>query len=59
MTFTVQYTQFSFIDADDYGDENEARERYNEVCADPDTTVAYLFDGPGADAEMLEEYYRS
>lgn len=58
MTYTVQFSQFGVTDVEDFSTEDEARTRYAEVCADADTTQAWIFDGPSQNATALEQFTR-
>ena len=58
MTYTVQHTQFGVTLTDDFAAEDEARVHYASLCADDETTEAWIFDGPGQDARALEQYIR-
>lgn len=56
--FTVQRTQFGVTDVADFASEQEARERYSELCADRDTTEAWIFAGTEQGASALAQYVR-
>lgn len=51
--YTVEYQQFGVKELDHFRSSTDAKQRYAEVCADPDTTLAYLFDG----LTIIEEYW--
>lgn len=58
MTYTVQHTQFGFVLTDDFKSIDEAQTYYFDLIEDEDTTEAWLFDGPGQEAEAIEQYTR-
>lgn len=56
--YTVQHTQYGVSLLDDTETIEQARQIFAEVCADPTTTEAWIFDGTHDGAECIEDYRR-
>jgi len=58
-THTVQFTQFGITEVEDFPSITSAQMRFEEVCSDGDTDLAWIFDGVGQNAAVIDQFVRS